>query len=93
MKEINDWKAILKVKDKNGTEQEQIAILLPGCTIKGEIAKKEIEIETKDVDISNLTIIDSEDEEYLLVGANKEYLNNLTKCMEYGRLDRDGEER
>ena len=89
MKEIKNWEAVLK----NEKGDEQIAILLPGCIIKGQIENEEVEVETKDIDISNLIVVDLEEQKYMLLGANKEYLNNLVKCIEIGRKERDGEER
>lgn len=89
MKEIKNWEAI--IKDENGNEQ--IAILLPGCIIKGEIEEKKVEIQTIDVDISNLTITDINEEKYLLFNASRTYLNNISKCMEIAKNERYGEER
>lgn len=89
MKEIKNWEAVIK----NEKGDEQIAILLPGCIIKGQIENEEVEVETKDIDISNLIVVDLEEQKYMLLGANKEYLNNLVKCIEIGRKERDGEER
>lgn len=89
MKEIKNWQAI--IKDEQGNKE--IAILLPGCIIKGEFEDKDIEIETIDVDISNLIVTSSDNQLYLLSGANRDYLNNLAKCMEIGKNERDGEER
>lgn len=89
MKEIKNWKAILK--DEQGNEE--IGILLPGCIIKGEFEGDWIEIETVDVDITNLIVTSIENELYLLSGVNKEYINILAKCIEIGNNQRDGEER
>ena len=89
MKEIKNWQPI--IKDEMGNEE--IAILLPGCIIKGEFEDKDIEIEIIDVDISNLIVTSTENELYLLSGTNREYLNNLAKCVEIGENQRDGEER
>lgn len=89
MKEIKNWQAIIKNEQGN----EEIAILLPGCIIKGEYEDKEIEIETIDIDISNLIITSSENELYLLSGANREYLNTLASCIEIAENQKDGEER
>ena len=89
MKEIKNWEAI--IEDENGNES--IAILLPGCIIKGELERKSIKIQTIDVDISNLIITSTTGEEYLLYNASKIYLNNIAKCMEIGKEERDGEER
>ena len=89
MKEIKNWEAI--IKDEKGNEE--IAILLPGCIVKGEIEEKEVEIQTIDVDISNLIITGSDQKKYLLSGANRIYLNNLETCMKVGKKQRDGEER
>lgn len=89
MKEIKNWQAIIKNEQGN----EEIAILLPGCIIKGEFEDKDIEIETIDVDISNLIVTSLDNELYLLSGANRDYLNSLGKCIEIGKNERDGEER
>lgn len=89
MKEIKNWEAI--IKDENG--KEEIGILLPGCIIKGEIDEEGIEVQVIDVDISNLIITDSNEEQYLLFNASRTYLNNIARCMEVARNERDGEER
>ena len=89
MKEIKNWQPI--IKDEMGNEE--IAILLPGCIIKGELEDKAIEIKTIDVDISNLIVTSSDNELYLLSGANREYLNSLAKCIEIAENQKDGEER
>ena len=89
MKEIKNWEAI--IIDENGNES--IAILLPGCIIKGELEEKLVKIQTIDVDISNLIITSSLGEQYLLYNASKIYLNNINKCIQIGKEERDGEER
>lgn len=89
MKEIKNWQPI--IRDEMGNEE--IAILLPGCIIKGELEDKNIEIKTIDVDINNLIVTSSDNEIYLLSGANREYLNNLAKCIEIAENQKDGEER
>lgn len=89
MKEIKNWQAIIK----NEQGKEEIAILLPGCIIKGEFEDREIEIETIDVDISNLIVTSLDNQVYLLCGANREYLNSIAKCIEIGKEERNGEER
>ena len=89
MKEIKNWEAI--IKDEQGNEE--MAILLPGCIIKGEIEEIKVEIQVIDVDINSLIIIGIDEEKYLLSGTNKEYLNKLAICMEIGKNERDGEER
>ena len=78
MKEIKNWEAI--IEDESGNES--IAILLPGCIIKGELEGKSAKIQTIDVDISNLIITGIDEENYMLVNANRTYLNNLNKCIE-----------
>ena len=89
MKEIKNWEAV--IKDENGNEE--IGILLPGCTIKGEMEEEGIEVDVIDVDISNLVVTDSKEEQYLLLDASRQYLNNISKCIEVSRNERDGEER
>ena len=89
MKEIKNWEAI--IEDENGNEE--IAILLPGCIIKGELNEETVKIQTIDVDISRLIMTDINGENYLLVDANKIYLNNLNKCIQIGKEERDGEDR
>lgn len=89
MKEIKNWEAL--TEDENGSEE--IAILLPGCIIKGELEGKLVKIQTIDVDISNLIITGTDGEDYLLFNASKIYLNNIAKCIEIGKEERDGEER
>ena len=61
MKEIKNWEAVIK----NEKGDEQIAILLPGCIIKGQIENEEVEVETKDIDISNLIVVDLEEQKYM----------------------------
>ena len=39
MKEIKNWEAI--IEDEKG--KEEIAILLPGCIIKGELDEEQVE--------------------------------------------------
>ena len=89
MKEIKNWEVI--IEDENGNEE--IGILLPGCIIKGELEEQLVKIQTIDIDISNLIITSIDEENYLLVNANRTYLNNLNKCIEIGKQERDGEER
>jgi len=89
MRKIRNWEAIIEDENRN----ESIAILLPGCIIKGELEGKLVKIQTIDIDISNLIITDINEEKYLLVNANRIYLNNLNKCIEIGKKERDGEER
>ena len=89
MKEIKNWEAV--IKDENGNEE--IAILLPGCIIKGELDEKNVEIQTIDVDINSLIITSSDQEKYLLVGANRMYLNSLEICIKVGKKEREGGER
>lgn len=89
MKEIKNWEAIIEDEDGN----ESIAILLPGCIIKGELEGKLVRVQTIDVDISDLIITSTIGEEYLLYNASRTYLNNLNKCIEIGKEERDGEER
>lgn len=89
MKEIKNWKAL--IKDEFGNEE--IGILLPGCIIQGELEEKYIEIETIDVNITDLTVTSTENELYLLSYVNREYISILNKCIEIGIKQRDGEER
>lgn len=89
MKEIKNWEAL--IEDENGNES--IAILLPGCIIKGELEGELVKIQTIDIDISNLIITAIDWENYLLSNPNRTYLNNLNKCIEIGKKERDGEER
>jgi len=89
MKEIKNWEAIFK--DENG--EEEIGILLPGCIIKGELNEETVKIQVIDVDITNLIVTSLENEKYLLFNASRTYLNNISKCMEIARDERDGEER
>ena len=89
MKEIKNWEAI--IEDENGIEE--IAILLPGCIIKGELEEELVKIQTIDIDISNLIITDINGENYLLYNASRTYLNNLNKCIQIGKEERYEEER
>lgn len=89
MKEIKNWEAL--IEDENGNES--IAILLPGCIIKGELEGELVKIQTIDVDISNLIITAIDGENYILVNANRTYLNNLNKCIQIGKEERYGDER
>ena len=89
MKEIKNWEAIIETEDG----KEEIAILLPGCIIKGELNEELVKIKTIDIDISNLIITDIKGENYLLYNISKTYLNNLNKCIEIGKEERDGEDR
>jgi len=89
MKEIKNWEAIMI--DEKGNES--IGILLPGCTIKGEIDEETVKVEVKDVDISNLIITDFNDDKYLLYNASRTYLNTIEKCIDIAKNERDGEER
>jgi len=89
MKDIKNWEVI--IKDDNGNEG--MGILLPGCIVKGEIEEEGIEVQVIDVDISDLVITGSNEEKYVLFNASKTYLNNISKCMEVARNERDGEGR
>lgn len=92
MKEIKNWEVVIE----NEKGDEQIAILLPGCIIKGQIESKDVRIKTKDVNISDLTVWDLDERPYLLSGAKREYLNNIVTCITFGKNEiheRDGEER
>lgn len=89
MRKIKNWEAI--IEDENG--KEEIAILLPGCIIKGELDEELVKIQTIDIDISNLIITDINGENYLLYNASRTYLNNLNKCIQIGKEERIGEER
>ena len=93
MKEIKNWEPI--IKDENGNES--IAILLPGCIIKGEIDLEQVEIRIIDVDITNLIVTDTNQEKYLITNIRRDYLNNLNRCIAFAKemekQERDGEER
>lgn len=89
MKEIKNWEAL--IEDEKG--REEIAILLPGCIIKGELEEELVKIQTIDIDISNLIITDINGENYLLYNASRTYLNNLNKCIQIGKEERCEEER
>jgi len=92
MKQIMDWKVIFK--DEFGNEG--IGILLPGCIVKGKLVsmfEEEIEIETTDVDITNMVITGIDGEKYLLLDTSRDYLKDIMKCIEIGLKERDGEER
>lgn len=85
---IDNWEAVI---DNGG--DEQIAIPLPGCIIKGEIEGVDIKILTKDVDISNSVIEGIDGQKFRLSEACREYLVKIAKCIEYAKRERDGEVR
>ena len=93
MKEIKNWEPI--IKDENGNDG--IAILLPGCIIKGEIDLEQVEIKVIDIDVSNLIVTDTNQEKYLLSNIKREYINKINRCIELAKKvekeERDGEER
>ena len=89
MRKIKNWEPI--IRDEQGNKE--IAILLPGCIIIGEIDLEEVEIQVIDVDISNLIVTDINGEQFILSNIKREYINNISKCMEIGKKERDGEER
>lgn len=89
MKEIKNWEVIIEDENRN----EEIAILLPGCIVKGELDDNFVKIQTIDIDISNLIITSIDGENYLLSNPSRTYLNNLNKCIEIGKEERNGEER
>jgi len=92
MKKIKNWKACFV--DEFGNEG--IGILLPGCIIKGVIADESgdiITIEVVDVDMTNMIVTSIQGEKYLLLDTSREYLKDITKCIEIGLKERNGEER
>lgn len=89
MKEIKDWETV--IKDENG--EEKMALPLPGCVVKGKVDGNVVEVSAQDIDISNLTVIDGENQEYMLAGASQQYLDKINICIEVGENERDGEER
>ncbi|MBR6689347.1 MAG: hypothetical protein IKL68_04960 [Clostridia bacterium] len=91
MKTLVNWYVVFK--DEFG--EEGIGILLPGCTLTGELveSKEKITIEVLDVDMGNMTIIDVNNEQYKLLDASRDYLQDLNKCIEIGLKERDEETR
>ncbi len=88
MKTIVNWKVIFK----EGNFENGIGILLPGCTLKGEIieSKEQITIDVIDVDMGDMTVTDVQGQVYKLLDASRDYLQDLNKCIEIGLKERDG---
>lgn len=88
MKTIVNWKAIFK----DGNLEEGIGILLPGCTLKGELVdtNEKITIDVIDVDMGDMTVTDINGQVYKLLDASRDYLQDLNKCIEIGLKERDG---
>lgn len=93
MNEIKNWSIVFQ----DDTGKKGIGILLPGCIVKGNLVmnglEEDIEIEVADVDITNLIVTSIEGEQYKLLNASREYLQNLNKCIEIGLKEKDGDER
>lgn len=91
MKTLENWKVVFK--EENG--EEGIGILLPGCTLKGEVvgSKEKITIDVIDVDMGDMTVTDINGETYKLLDASRDYLQDLSKCIEIGLKERDGSSR
>lgn len=93
MKKIDNW-TVCFIDDMGNVG---IGLLLPGCIVKGkivdEIQEEYIQIHIIDVDISNLIITSTSGEQYLLLGASREYLQDIKKCIEIGLKERNEEER
>lgn len=87
MKTIENWEVVEII---DGIEK--VAIPLPGCIIKGEIDGELFNIETSDIDMSRLTIVDTKGEKYFLGGARAQYKNLLNDVMEYA-MGKDTKER
>ena len=89
MKTVVNWSVIFI--DDDG--EEGIGILLPGCTLKGELVdnKEKITIEVVDVDMGDMTVVDDKGETYKLLDASRDYLQDLNKCIEIGLKERDEE--
>ena len=87
MKTIVNWSVIFI--DDDG--EEGLGILLPGCTLKGELveSKEKITIEVVDVDMGDMTVIDNRGETYKLLDASRDYLQDLNKCIEIGLEERE----
>ncbi len=87
MKTIVNWSVIFV--DDDG--EEGVGILLPGCTLKGELTdnKEEIIIEVADVDLGDMTVVDIKGETYKLLDASRDYLQDLNKCIEIGLEERE----
>lgn len=87
MKTLVNWYVVFK--DDDG--EEGIGILLPGCTLKGELtdSKEEITIEVADVDFGDMTVVDMNGETYKLLDASRDYLQDLNKCIEIGLEERE----
>lgn len=93
MKEIINWTVVFE--DDNG--DTGIGLLLPGCTVRGVMLvdswQVDVEIKVIEVDISNLVITSIQGQQYKLVNASREYLQNINKCIEIGLKAIDGESR
>lgn len=93
MKEIINWTVVFE--DDNG--DTGIGLLLPGCIVRGVMLvdswQVDVEIKVLEVDISNLVITSIQGQQYKLVNASREYLQNINKCIEIGLKAIDGESR
>lgn len=91
MKTITNWRVVYIDEYKN----EGIGILLPGCTIKGVVTisglQADIQVETVDIDISNLIITDTKGEQYLLKDTSRDYLQDIQKCIQIGLKEKEQE--
>ena len=90
MKEIINWTVVFE--DDNG--DTGIGLLLPGCIVRGVMLvdswQVDVEIKVLEVDISNLVITSIQGQQYKLVNASREYLQNINKCIEIGLKAIDG---
>lgn len=89
MKTIVNWSVV--VEDEYG--EESIGILLPGCTLKGEDveSKEKLTVDVLDVDMGDMTVTDVKGEQYKLLDASRDYLQDLSKCIEIGLEEREEE--
>ena len=57
------------------------------------LVKKELEliIDVLDVDMGDMTIVDTKGEKYKLLDASRDYLQDLSKCIEIGLEEREEE--
>lgn len=89
MKTLVNWSVV--IEDEFG--EEGIGILLPGCTLKGEDveSKEKLIIDVLDVDMGDMTVTDVKGEKYKLLDASRDYLQDLSKCIEIGLEEREEE--